>query len=111
MLTSARLVTWRREVPLKPCWANSSSTAPRMRSLVENWVLAIGSPEDESTACLTIARGRRRRQTPAPTTDATLHPFGPNTPQQTRLNPPTYAVFPIFTFGSHTPADPTNADN
>src|SRR5690606_29972256 len=41
MLTSARLVTWRREVPPKPCWAKSSSAAPRIRSLVENWVLAM----------------------------------------------------------------------
>src|SRR5690606_1754421 len=36
MLTSARAVTWRSEVPEKPCWANSSSAAPRIRSLVEN---------------------------------------------------------------------------
>src|SRR5690606_41941511 len=39
MLTSAREVTWRSEVPPKPCWANSSSAAPRMRSLVENRVV------------------------------------------------------------------------
>ena len=35
MLTSARLVTWRSDVPEKPNWANSSSAAPRMRSFVE----------------------------------------------------------------------------
>src|SRR3546814_14385877 len=86
MLTSARLVTWRREVPLKPCWANSSSAAPRMRSLVENWELAIGSPEDESNACLLLVRGRRRQKTQAAKPDASLPTFGSHTPNNSGMS-------------------------
>src|SRR3546814_17991702 len=103
MLTSARLVTWRREVPLKPCWANSSSAAPSMRALVENWVLAIGSPEDESNACLILVLGRRQRQTPAPKPDAPLPTFGLNRPKPNRLNPSPYRRFSMLHFVSIRP--------
>src|SRR5690606_4896174 len=67
MFTSAWLVTWRSEVPAKPYWANSSSAAPRIRSLVEKAVedMSAGCRHAESNDCLMLRPAVIGRQSDA----------------------------------------------
>src|SRR5688500_7035727 len=59
MLTSARLVTWRSDVPANPYCANSSSAAPRMRSLALKWVVVMRSRALERSVWMARALGFR----------------------------------------------------